>query len=388
MVESKLSAVREALATLQDPAGGGDIVLTGRVKGLTARDGRVGFVIELGPEEDPAALEPLRAEAEAAVAALPGVSRVTAVLTAHAEAPGGGSPAQAPQAPPRQAPPRQAPSRQPPGRQSGHGPIAMPGVGALLAVASGKGGVGKSTVAANLACALARKGKRVGLLDADVFGPSSPILMGLEGAKLDADKDKRIIPPTAYGVKVMSIGFMSSADSAMIWRGPMVMSAVSQLLGSVAWAPLDILVLDLPPGTGDAQLTLAQRAPLTGAVIVSTPQKLALADVRRGVEMFSKVSIPILGVIENMSSGGDEDPSTAAPFGAGGARAAADTLGAPYLGALPLDPELARASDAGEPPAALDPDGPMGRRFAAMADALLAGLAADPARKPPQIVFE
>jgi ATP-binding protein involved in chromosome partitioning len=271
----------------------------------------------------------------------------------------------------------------------GHGRLELPGVGALVAVASGKGGVGKSTIAANLACALARQGKRVGLMDADVYGPSAPILFGLEGEKPRLDDDKRVIPLEAFGVKVMSVGFIAASEQAMIWRGPIVTSTISELLGRVTWAPLDVLVIDLPPGTGDVQITLSQRAPLSGAVIVSTPQKLALADVRRGVEMFRKVHVPILGVVENMSAATDpETGAVFAPFGMDGARLAAEALGAPFLGAFPLDPSLAFASDHGEPPAAVAPESEMGARFAALAAAVLGALAAGPGRPAPEIVFE
>jgi ATP-binding protein involved in chromosome partitioning len=386
-------AVRAALSALPDPAGGGNIVATGRVKGVSCTEGRAGFVIELRPGEGVDAFAGLKAEAEAAVRRLPGVTRVAVVLTAHAEAPGRRT----------AAPAGGGLAHDHQGRHHGHShaprpaaatPAAnvrleLPGVGAVVAVASGKGGVGKSTMAANLACAIARRGKKAGLLDADVYGPSAPILFGLEDAKPTLDKDRRIVPPEAYGVKVMSVGFIASADQAMVWRGPIVTSTINELLGRVNWAPLDVLVIDLPPGTGDVQITLSQRAPLAGAVIVSTPQKLALADVRRGVEMFSKVHVPILGVVENMSATiHPETGSVYAPFGMDGAKIAAEALGAPFLGAFPLDPSLAFASDHGEPPAAVAPESDMGRRFLALADAVLAALAAGTRRPAPEIVFE
>jgi ATP-binding protein involved in chromosome partitioning len=376
------AAVRAALAAIPEPSGGAaaDIVAAGRVKGLTVNEGRVGFVLELKPGETPEAFEPMRAAAEAAAAALPGVSRVIAVLTAHSEAPSGGP---APHQTAQQGSPAQAHP------QAQRGRFAMEGVAAIVAVASGKGGVGKSTVAANLACALAARGLKVGLLDADVYGPSAPILFGLEDARPTLDENRRIVPPEAFGVKVMSMGFLAGADEAMIWRGPMVMGAIAQLLEQVAWAPLDVLVIDQPPGTGDAQLTLAQRAPISGAVIVSTPQALALADVRRGIEMFAKVHVPVLGVVENMSAA--TDPNTGAvfaPFGAGGAKEAAHALGVPFLDAHPLDPALAEASDRGLPPAAVAPEGPAGKRFSQLAEAVLAALEAGGARAAPEIVFE
>jgi ATP-binding protein involved in chromosome partitioning len=365
--------VRAALAGIRDPSGAGDIVTTGRVKGLTCAEGRAGFVIELRPGEDPKALEALRAQAQAAVAAVPGVARVAAIMTAHSEAPGA-----------RAAAPSQGPRAAPSG-----GRIELPGVAAIVAVASGKGGVGKSTVAANLACALVQRGKRVGLLDADVYGPSAPILFGLEGERPTTNAQRQAVPLEAYGVKVMSVGFVASAEEAMIWRGPIATGMVNELLSRVAWAPLDVLVLDMPPGTGDVQITLTQRAPITGAVIVSTPQKLALADVRRGIQMFAKVHVPILGVVENMSAATDpETGAVFAPFGMHGARIAAEAMGAPFLGALPLDPQLAYDSDEGRPPAALAPESPSGARFLALADAVLAALAAGPGRPAPEIVFE
>jgi len=393
MAQPDLKAARIALARIADPARNTDILASGRVKGLTAKDGRIGCVLEIAPDEAEA-FEAVQSACETALGALEGVERVVVILTAHSEAPGDRSAPPRPAASaspaasaPTSAPPRSGPSSGP--GSSGHGRIELPDVTDVVAVASGKGGVGKSTIAANLACALARQGKKVGLLDADVFGPSAPILFGLEGARPDLDADKRIVPPQAYGVKVMSMGFMAGAGTAMIWRGPMVMNAISQMLEAVNWGVLDVLVVDLPPGTGDAQLTLAQRAPLSGAVIVSTPQKLALADVRRGVEMFAKVEVPLLGVIENMSA--TTDPATGvriAPFGEGGARKAADEFGAPFLGAIPLNTELAEASDAGKPPAAEPEPGPIGRQFLELASAISAALAAGTLRPPPEIIFD
>jgi ATP-binding protein involved in chromosome partitioning len=377
MAHPDATDVRDALAQIPDPSGAGDIVSTGRVKGVTCAEGRAGFVVELRAGEDPKTLEALRASAQAAVAAVPGVTRVAAVMTAHNEAPGARGSSQ-----PGAAPPPLRPAA--PG-----GRIELPGVAAIVAVASGKGGVGKSTVAANLACALARRGRRVGLLDADVYGPSAPILFGLEGERPKTNAERQAVPLEAYGVKVMSVGFVASAEEAMIWRGPIATGMIGELLGRVAWGPLDVLVIDMPPGTGDVQLTLTQRAPISGAVIVSTPQKLALADVRRGIQMFAKVHVPIFGVVENMSAAPGTEPGTLfAPFGMDGAKIAAEALGVPFLGALPLDPQLAYDSDEGRPPAACAPESPSGARFLALADAVLAALAAGATRAAPEIVFE
>jgi len=265
----------------------------------------------------------------------------------------------------------------------------LPGVGSIIAVASGKGGVGKSTLAANLALGLAASGLRVGLLDADIYGPSVPRLMGLKGRP---DVQGRMITPMhAFGLKVMSIGFLVEEETPMIWRGPMVMSAISQLLKEVNWAPLDILVVDMPPGTGDAQLTMAQQVPLAGAVIVSTPQDLALIDARRGIAMFEKVNVPVLGIVENMSyflcphCGGRSDI-----FGHGGARHEAQRFGVPFLGEVPLHLSIREASDAGLPLVATKPDSPEAQIYRDIAASVREALAGrrGSARAAPRIVVE
>lgn len=315
----------EALSVVQDPDQGRDIVGLKMISGIQTNErGEVIFMIEVDPQRGPK-LEPLRQAAEKAVANVPGVSKVTAVLTAQK------SPAPAPQP------------------HSKNPPVELPDIKNIIAVASGKGGVGKSTLASNLAVSMANAGKSVGLLDADIYGPSQPRMMGLEGQK-PGGTDGAIEPLIAHGVKVMSIGFMVDNEAPLVWRGPMVQSALIQLLRDVNWGALDVLLIDMPPGTGDAQLTLAQKVPLTGAVIISTPQDIALLDARKGVEMFRKVNVPILGVVENMSTHicsncGHEEHI----FGHDGAKKEAEKLGVPFLGAIALSADIRMKSDAGEP---------------------------------------
>ncbi len=330
MAETLAEAVTAALRAVKDPATGQDIVSSGMVQGLAARDGLVQFSLQV-PRERAAQMEPLRAAAQNAAAAVPGVLSATAVLTAHREAP------------PQPATPRQA-ARAP----SGQGPMLLPEVGAIVAVASGKGGVGKSTTAVNLAVALAAQGLRVGLLDADIYGPSLPQMLGTR--ERPRASGQRITPLSRWGLKAMSIGFLVEEETPMIWRGPMVMGALEQMMGQVEWGALDIMVVDMPPGTGDAQLTMSQRVPLAGAVIVSTPQDVALLDARRGVRMFEKVNVPVLGVIENMSFFCCPNCGHRADiFGHGGARREAERLGVEFLGELPLKLAIRELADAGTP---------------------------------------
>jgi ATP-binding protein involved in chromosome partitioning len=327
--------VLDALKRVPDPDRGQDIVTLGMVTGLQLREGHVGFAIEVDRVRGPR-MEPVRRAAEKAVEALPGVLSVTAVLTAQA-AP---KPAQAQ---------RGAPQAEKP---------LVPGVKNIVAVASGKGGVGKSTTAANLALALAAIGHKVGVLDADIYGPSMPRMLGISGRPNSRD-GKSLEPMTNYGIKCMSIGFLVAEDTPMIWRGPMVMSALGQMLRDVQWGELDVLMVDMPPGTGDAQLTMAQQVPLAGAVIVSTPQDIALLDARKGLAMFRKVDVPVLGFIENMSyflcpHCGERTEI----FSHGGARKEADKLGVEFLGELPLDVAIRETSDSGKPIVVSDPDSP------------------------------
>ncbi|MDE0172017.1 MAG: Mrp/NBP35 family ATP-binding protein [Defluviicoccus sp.] len=361
------AAIREALKSVRDPDRGADIVSLGMISGLVVKQGNVGFSIEVAPERG-AALEPLRKEAERAVAAVPGVLSVTAVLTAHSEKP-----------------PPEAP--RPAARQSPQQPL-MPGVERIVAVASGKGGVGKSTTAVNLALALSAAGRSVGILDADIYGPSLPTMLGITGRPTSPD-GKVLDTMSAWGLKAMSIGFLIPADSPTIWRGPMVMGALEQLMRDVAWGALDILIVDMPPGTGDVQLTMAQRVPLAGAVIVSTPQDLALIDARKGLNMFRKVDIPVLGVIENMSyfvcphCGGRSDV-----FTHGGARRAAEAMGVDFLGELPLDMSIRAGSDSGKPIVATDPQGMHADAYGAIAEAVWAKVSGGAVKPAPSIVIQ
>lgn len=384
--------VRAALAGVMDPGGGGALAGLATVSGLVLKDGNIGFALEVDPARGPQ-LEGLRRAAEAAVLALDGVTSVTAVLTAH-RAGGGQSGAQA-----RPAAAPAAPAGRPHGHGHAHGQGqgAMParpditGIRSIVAVASGKGGVGKSTVATNLALALAMQGLRVGLLDADVYGPSLPRMMAIRDKPQTKD-GKTLIPLVNHGVKCMSIGFMVAEDTPTIWRGPMVMSALEQMLRDVEWGEIDILVVDMPPGTGDAQLTMAQRVPLTGAVIVSTPQDIALLDARKGLNMFRRVDVPVLGIVENMSfflcpHCGERSEV----FGHGGARHEAERLGLPFLGEVPLHLAIREAGDAGTPIVAAAPESPQAIAFAAIADAVWQDVArrlGDTRRQPPKIVFE
>ena len=366
--------VLAALRQVIDPDRGQDIVGLGMVSGLKLREGHVGFAIEVDPQRGPK-LEPLRKAAEKAVEALSGVLSVTAVLTA--QRPGGAAAARPPQAP---------------GHAHGHGHGAgakalVPGVRSIIAVASGKGGVGKSTVAVNLALGFAAHGLKVGLLDADIYGPSMPRMLGIAGKPQSRD-GKVLQPMVNYGIKCMSMGFLVAEDTPMIWRGPMVMSALQQMLRDVEWGELDVLVADLPPGTGDAQLTMAQQVPLAGAVIVSTPQDIALLDARKGLNIFRKVDVPVLGIVENMSMFICPHCGTRSDiFGHGGARHEAERLGVPFLGEVPLAIDIREKSDAGAPVVATDPNGAHAQIFRDIAARVREGFQAE-SRQAPKIVIE
>ena len=359
--------VLAALADVLDPDSGQNVVASGIISGVVVRDGNVGFALEVDPDQG-AAKEPLRKACETAVERLSGVLSVTAVLTAerpaggqtqgkghghshghgHGHAHGGQAQAQAPQA-----------------------DQLLPGVKSVIAIASGKGGVGKSTTAVNIATAMAAQNVRVGLLDCDIYGPSIPRMLNLSGQP-EMVGERTLRPMANYGIKCMSIGFLVAEDTAMIWRGPMVMQALEQMMRDVDWGELDVLLCDLPPGTGDAQLTMAQRVPLTGAVIVSTPQDIALLDVTRGINMFQQVNVPIFGVVENMSyyvcpACGHR----AELFHHGGARETARRLGVDFLGEIPLDISIRTTSDAGRPIVVTQPESPHAESYRQIAAGLI-----------------
>jgi len=365
--------VLRALDNVIDPVTGRSVVHEDMIQGLVLREGHAGFALEVAPSRG-ASAEPLRQACQEAVEKLPGVLSVTAVLTAHSETPQPGhdhhhghdhghSRRQAP-------PPAQG----------------IPGVKSVIAVASGKGGVGKSTVAVNLALALAQQGLKVGLLDADIYGPSVPRLLDLN--ERPQGIDGKFVPIEKYGIKAISIGLFLEEDQATIWRGPMVQSALVQMINDGLWAPLDVLVIDMPPGTGDVQLTIAQRLPLKGAVIVSTPQDIALIDARRGIAMFRKTQVPVLGIVENMSTYicpncGHESHI----FGHGGARETAEKLGEAFLGEIPLNTAIRLTSDGGKPIVAAAPDSPEARAFLLIAEQVAAKIATTE-RAAPKIVIE
>ncbi|WP_095588016.1 Mrp/NBP35 family ATP-binding protein [Actibacterium ureilyticum] len=350
-----MSVTREqvlaVLKTVTDPVAGGDIMASGVVRALQVDGGAVRFVMEIPPQHADA-FSAVKSAAEQALSRLDGVETVSIVMTGHTE----------------KAPPELRPKR--PAQPTG--PQKIPGVDRIVAIASGKGGVGKSAVSANLACALAQQGRRVGLLDADVYGPSQPRMLGVSGRPASPD-GKTILPMRNHGVTMMSIGLMTNEDQAVIWRGPMLMGALQQMMMQVQWGALDVLLVDLPPGTGDVQMTLAQKAQVDGAIIVSTPQDVALLDARKGIDMFKQLNVPLLGMIENMSTHicsncGHEEHV----FGHGGVAREAEKLGVPLLAEVPLDLQVRLAADGGAPITVSAPDSPQAQVFQKIAADLVA----------------
>jgi ATP-binding protein involved in chromosome partitioning len=347
--------VLDALRHVIDADRAKDIVTLGMVSGLQIKNGHVAFAIEVDSERGPK-LEPLRKEAEKKVYGLPGVISATVVLTAERR-PGGNGQRQASSGPARGA-----------GAHVQAKPNILPSVRSIIAVASGKGGVGKSTTAVNLALGLSVGGRKVGLLDADIYGPSMPRMMGISGQPVSRD-GRTLEAMENYGVKCMSIGFMVEEENPIIWRGPMVQSALEQMMRDVNWGALDVLVVDLPPGTGDAQLTMAQRVPLTGAIIVSTPQDIALLDARKGLNMFRKVDVPVLGIVENMSYFScPKCGHRSEVFSHGGARREAERLGVEFLGEVPLDIAIRETSDGGRPIVVSQPESEHAKAYRRIAD--------------------
>ena len=370
MAQVSEKEILDVLTSIIDPDRGKDIVSLDMISGLQVKDGHVVFAIEVDADRGQA-LEPLRQAAEKAVHGLPGVISATVVLTAERPPASAGDP--------------------PPGRtgapNQGTAPL-MPGVKAIIAVASGKGGVGKSTTAVNLALALSVGGRSVGILDADIFGPSIPRMLGIPG-RPDSTDGSKLVPMENHGVKCMSMGFLVDEETPVIWRGPMVMAALEQMMRDVAWGELDVVVVDMPPGTGDTQLTMSQRVPLAGAVIVSTPQDIALADARKGLAMFRKVDVSVLGLIENMSyfvcphCGERSDI-----FSHGGARREAERLDTDFLGEIPLDIVVRETSDSGQPIVVSHPDSPHAQAYRAIAEKISDKIAAGAGPKGPKIVIQ
>ena len=362
MTQETIERARALLAERVDPVIEQDLVSAGAVTDLSLNEGELRVRLRLGFPADRYARD-LERELGESLGALPGVSRVKVEAEWGVET-----------------------------RSVQPGLSPLPGIRNIIAVSSGKGGVGKSTTTVNLALALAAEGAKVGILDADIYGPSQPRMLGLSGRRPTSEDGKRIRPLDAFGVKCMSIGFLIDEDQPMIWRGPMVTQALQQLLGDTDWGEIDYLMVDMPPGTGDIQLTLSQRVPVSGAVIVTTPQDIALLDARKGLRMYEKVKVPVLGIVENMSlhicsNCGHQEPI----FGTGGGERMAEQYGVPLLGNLPLDIHIREEADAGQPSVVADPDGPAARAYLDIARRMCARLAAGgelPGAKFPTISFE
>jgi len=369
MAEITEDLVRSALSEIDN--GGTPLTESEIVSGIAVRERMVQVSLDIGDPSKAADFEPLRQAVEERLKAIDGVLAATAVLTAE----NAGKPQAEPQAGPSETPQFAGGASQ---------------IGKIVAVASGKGGVGKSTTAVNLALALKRLGLSVGILDADVYGPSQPRMLGISGSRPNSPDGKTLEPLESFGIKVMSIGFLVAEDQPIVWRGPMVMGALKQMLDDVTWGPLDVLIVDMPPGTGDAQLTMAQNVPLAGAVIVSTPQDIALLDARKGLNMFRKTDVPVLGIIENMSmficpNCGHESHI----FGHGGAKMESEKLGTPFLGEIPLEIEIRVTADGGNPIVVSSPDSPHAAAYMGIAEKLRNALQGDSAgRAAPRFVME
>ncbi len=371
MVSISKENILEKLALVKDPERRKDLVSLGMISDIIIKNGNIGFSIEVDPKRGPS-LEPLRKEAENVVRKIPGVLSVSAVLTAHRGIQN------------NENTPTTSKAQQPVASTNGKPRDLAPGVKNIIAVASGKGGVGKSTTAINVAISLGLQGLKVGILDADIYGPSLPRMIDVN-EKPKSHDGKTLEPIQKYGLKCMSIGFLVPEDTPTIWRGPMVMSALQQMLKDVAWGNLDALVVDMPPGTGDAQLTMSQRVPLAGAVIVSTPQDIALLDARKGLNMFKKVNVPVLGIVENMST--FICPKCGEPteiFGTGGAKQEALRLGVDFLGGIPLHKDIRTTSDDGTPIVLEFPDSIHSKSYRDIASAIWKN--ASKQRKAPPVI--
>ena len=371
MVSISKENILEKLALVKDPELRKDLVSLGMISDIIIKNGNIGFSIEVDPKRGPS-LEPLRKEAENVVRKIPGVLSVSAVLTAHRGIQN------------NENTPTTSKAQQPVASTNGKPRDLAPGVKNIIAVASGKGGVGKSTTAINVAISLGLQGLKVGILDADIYGPSLPRMIDVN-EKPKSHDGKTLEPIQKYGLKCMSIGFLVPEDTPTIWRGPMVMSALQQMLKDVAWGNLDALVVDMPPGTGDAQLTMSQRVPLAGAVIVSTPQDIALLDARKGLNMFKKVNVPVLGIVENMST--FICPKCGEPteiFGTGGAKQEALRLGVDFLGGIPLHKDIRTTSDDGTPIVLEFPDSIHSKSYRDIASAIWKN--ASKQRKAPPVI--
>jgi len=342
--------IRTALKEVKYPGYSRDIVSFGLIQNISLNEGTVNVSLQL-TTNSPEAARQIQSECEQALRHLPGVKTVKIDVAQPATAqPAGG---------------------QSPWTQQNK----VPGIRRVVAVASGKGGVGKSTMSVNLACSLAHLGSRVGLLDCDIYGPSIPLMMGAQQARPTVNEQEKLVPPSNHGVKLMSIGFWLEDSQPVIWRGPMIVKTISQFINEVAWGELDFLIVDLPPGTGDAQLTLCQTVPLDGGVIVTTPQEASLGVVRKGIAMFQKVNVPILGIVENMSYFTTPAGERVEIFGHGGGRSEADRLHVPFLGEVPIFTEIREGGDCGVPIVVASPKGPASRSFVSVAEALQRTLA-------------